>query len=151
MLSHLHANGIVRLADWETPSSFQWILLTTAANDAFVATSVVVEELLGFELTDGSYARQAVTGTSITYPDPGSGPLMQADAGDPTFPALAGGEIVGWLVCAYDTGTDASDEILASFQVNHEADGTDFIPTISSLGVVRIGDGYTTFINGTET
>ena len=143
-LSVAYALAATRLGEWEDASTFQWIIL----DNTYVPNTVsdrYVADVTAAELTDGSYARVTMTGGAISTDDSS----VVFDADDPTFSSLAGTTDPAWLVCAYDTGVDASDELICALRVSHDPDGNDWTPSISASGVLRAGDGRQNYISET--
>lgn len=76
------------------------------------------------EISVSGYARQALTGETVTEDD--TNDQVYLDANDPTFTALATGETVGWGALFRHTGNDATAPCLAAYDVaDTPTNGTD--------------------------
>lgn len=119
--------------------------LNFVAGDAVVAlcTSSYVPSQTGHafldditnELTDSSYARQLLTGKSISY---SSGVLTLA-AADTTFPALIGSSI-RYAIFAMDRGADSASPLLGYWDLgtNQNANVNDFKLNYHAAGFMTI-------------
>lgn len=140
-LGYLFRRSVERVSEWGT-GPFQFLLLDgTITPDPSVHQ--YVSDVTTYELTDVSYSRQAVSGATVSY----SSAMAVFDCDDPTFPLLDGATEPRWLVVAYDTGTDAADQLIAAAAISHTPDGLDFTPSISPGGFFQIGDAKTNYLS----
>lgn len=96
---------------------------------------VFVDDVSANELTDGSYGRETLTGSSevvdlvegwVTY-----------DADDPTWTALAGGEDIGYVAMFNLVTNDADSVMMYVTRLSFTTDGSNFTPIVSSNGIAR--------------
>ena len=142
MSAFLFPNGVDKVVrDW-TGDTFEWALLTSAwsPNPSFEQW---VADVSANELTDASYARQALTGAVVnitlpTLPD-GTGGGIAYDCDDPAFGVLSGGEVAAWLLLYRLVTNDADSELVAAYPCAYTADGvTPATFVLPSLGPVSV-------------
>lgn len=126
----IYSNG---LAAWNEVAvgTCGWLLTTSAYvpdPDAHVYVTDVTDEV-----TDGSYARVALTGGAFTA---GTGDAVYS-ADDPVFPTIAGGDTLGWAVLFVDTGVDATSTLLAAYSLAYVTSGVNLTVTLADGDLVR--------------
>jgi len=89
------------------------LLLTTAG--APTADTNFVSDIVANEVTVGGYARQTLTGETVTEDD--TNDFAYLDANDPSFTALVAGETVGWTILYRHTGADATAPVYAAYDI----------------------------------
>ena len=116
---------------WSTlpTDPFLWLLCTNAWTPN-QATDVHRDDISAYEPTDGSYAAQSLVGGIETVA--GGNTSVSYTADDVLFPALAGGDILTWAVLVSDTGSPATDVILAAWPIVRITDGSDVPLTITT-------------------
>jgi hypothetical protein len=93
------------------------LLLTTAG--APTADTNFVSDIVANEISVGGYARQALTGETVTEDD--TNDFAYLDANDPVFAALAAGQTVGWCCVFRQTGADATAPVYTNYDVTDTA------------------------------
>lgn len=111
-------------------TDFRWIALDDTyspdpVNDTYVA------DLIG-ELTDPSYARVTLTGSSIAIASTVLGWVVSYTSDPPVFAALGGATDIAWLVLAREVTNDADSPLLAAWAVAWAPDGSDFSPVVNA-------------------
>lgn len=131
MTSTLYVLGLEQWPDLND-TDYRWLLL----DDTYTPTQAdqYVADLTG-ELTDGSYARQTLTGAAITFGTNALGDCVRYDADTPTWAALAGATDVAWVVLAREVTTDADSPLLAVWAVAWNPTGADFAPVVPVSGL----------------
>lgn len=114
--------------------AFGWAL-GLASWTPLVGVDVNLDDITANEPTDGSYSRVGLTGGVIT-PDLFN-EWTTYDADDPTFPALAGAEALGWVVLYRDTGLLTTSTLLVAMRIARLTDGSDVTIGLSSTGIIR--------------
>lgn len=89
------------------------LLLTTAG--APTADTNFVSDIVANEVSVGGYARQTLTGETVTEDD--TNDFAYLDANDALFAALATGQTIGWAVVFRHTGADATAPVYACYDV----------------------------------
>lgn len=135
MSATLFPYGVEKVYSGWTTLNFGWALLgPTWIPSPYI--EAMMSDIAGYELTDASYSRQAMTLPTVSpvvYPDLG----IMYDCADPAFGVIVGGEVAASLVLYRDSGADASSEIVAALPCAYVADGT--IPAtfvLSATGAV---------------
>jgi len=77
----------------------------------------VVADVVAFELSVGSYARQALVGVTVTEDD--SGLFGYLDANDVAWNPLNTGQTIGGAIVFVHTGNDATAPLLAYFDLTN--------------------------------
>ena len=109
---------------------FRWILLDdTYVPDA--STDEFVADLTG-ELTDPSYGRVTLSGSSIAVAATVLGDVVIYTSAAPVFPALAGAVDAAWLVLAREVTNDADSPLLAAWAIAWTPTGSDFTPVVNA-------------------
>lgn len=129
MISSLYLAGLTSWPDLNDVD-YRWLLL----DDTYTldpVTHTVVADLTG-ELTDPSYGRVALTGSSVTVTYDDLGPVVMYDADDPTFPGLSGATDAAWLILARHVTNDADSPLLGAWAIDYNPTGADFTPLISA-------------------
>ena len=124
MADFVFTRGIAELfkADTDLDTADLRVLLLTSTYTQNKDNNFVAD--LGNELTVGGYARQTLTGETVTEDD--ANDQVYLDANDPLFAALATGETIGWMVLFRQTGADATAPVLCAYDVtNTPTNGSD--------------------------
>ena len=87
-------------------------------DDNSLAQLIEISHVVG---VNPEYVQAAGGNTSVSY-----------TADDVLFPALAGGDILTWAVLVSDTGSPATDVILAAWPIVRITDGSDVPLTITT-------------------
>lgn len=125
---YLYPNGLdAALVNWLAAPTFEWALLKAsyvpAPNSHVYMSSIVT----GNELTDASYARQAVSNEAKTIVLPsspnGTGGAIRLECDDPAFGVISGGEVAAWLVLYQLVTNDADSPVVAVMPCGYTADG----------------------------
>ena len=89
------------------------LLLTTAG--APTADTNFVNDIVANEVSVGGYARQTLTGETVTEDD--TNDFAYLDANDATFTALVAGQTIGWAILFRHTGSDATAPVYGNYDV----------------------------------
>lgn len=94
------------------------------------------------ELSDGSYARQALGGEALNLDNPND--RQEADANDAVFPTLAGGETInGYIVFSFVTNDALSTPIAfvdSATGIGLVTNGSNVTITWNAEGIIQITD-----------
>lgn len=116
-------------------TGYGWMaMLSTWTPDP--TTEQYVADIVASELADGSYARDVLTGGSVSLN--ASTGVWTVTAANPDFGAVTGGEVIGNVVLYADEGSDAASVLIGAFAVTHTTDGLGYAPEINGLGLIRI-------------
>lgn len=133
-----YVDGLLAVTtDWLT-GTFKWALVETGWIPDETA-DLYVDDISGFEFTDGSYARQTMTAPAVTVQNPaatGDPGYIQYGCADPDFGIMSDGDIATSLVLYFEVTTDADSPIVAVYPVGYTADGTAAVFTVSANGAV---------------
>ncbi len=120
----LHAQGSIA---WDGGGEFDVMLCSSAYvpsdADTYAATPAA------HELTDGSYARVATTGRSVSS-------AAECKADNAVFPLLGGSTAVAWAVVIKKVTNDADSPIVAVCACVGTPDGADFTVDWDGAGIV---------------
>lgn len=129
--------GLDAVAEEWTTGTFEWALADPSwAPDP--STETFMSALAAYELTDGSYSRQAVASPTRTPTAPatptGEG-VVRFDCANPSWVAIAGGESVGWAVLFQQVTNDADSPIALALPMSYVTSGLTLTLTVSAYGV----------------
>lgn len=89
------------------------LLLNTSG--APTADTNFVSDIVANEISVGGYARQALTGETVTEDD--TNDFAYLDANDATFSTLVAGQTIGWCCMFRQTGADATAPVYTNYDV----------------------------------
>lgn len=130
MISLVYRRGLLEWPDLNN-TDFVWLLLDSTYDPS--ATDDFISAVAAAELTDASYARVTLTGSSISQTTDALGPAIVYDATAPTFPTLGGSTDAAWIVLAREVTNDADSPLMGCWAIDYNPTGVDFTPLIHPI------------------
>lgn len=127
------------ITDWTT-GTFEFAMVTDGWNPN-ESVDFFADSFAGSEFVDTGYARQSMTGPTVTIVPPvaaGEPGFIQYFCDNPDFGSLSDGDIAVTLVLIFFVTTDADSPIVATYPIGYTADGTDAEFFISPAGAVTL-------------
>ncbi len=114
------------------------VALLVASYTLDEAGDTLLADVVAAEISDPSYARQTLTGKTVTAEGSGTGTDLQGmfDAADVTFPSLSGTN-PNYLILFNDTPTSPLDPLILALELTTPSNGGDYIIIWHADGIVR--------------
>jgi hypothetical protein len=141
------ANGVYNRAKYlladgtlDLPTTADLRVLLVNTGYAFNADHNFVSEVVANEISAAGYARQPLTGETITEDD--TNDFAYLDADDTPFPAMASGQTIGGAIVYKFNAADASAEVIAFYDLTDTATNGGTVTVqwaaIASGGVLKV-------------
>lgn len=142
-MTYVFNRGVAAAVKAWTTATYKWLLVKGTWTPDPYNHVYLGDGPATYELTDGSYSRETMTGPSVSYTLPPTtgvnGGTIVYDATDPDFGILSGAEVAEWLVLAHWVTNDADSEIVAALPCYYTADGaTGALFTLAATGALSV-------------